>query len=430
MGSKKKRNTPPVPAQEDVAPARAHTAPRRKSNPVYGLLVLGVVAIFVIGGITAAVQKHASKPEGKSVSAKFRGFDHPSEDSISFAEIQTRHLITDVHEHIGGLDRAPIYLEVMDKLGIGKMCLMGSSKFTLTLDEKYGFTGYDENNEELLRIVQQYPGRFEAWPTVNPLDPDKLAKFKDLVSRGATGLKLYIGHGFLTKKNEYMFHPVAMDDPGMMPLYQYCAENFIPVCIHVNPYDGKPGFAEEFVAVLTAFPDLKVVCPHFMLSSVRSFRLQELLDVFPNLYTDVSFGDFFMKDRLKYISKAPTKFKKIFNDYADRFMYGTDIVLINSPKHTRAWVEQQHQAYLDMLTKATYTTPLIPNETLNGVELPDWLLDHILYKNFEAFSAKKPKGTVLKRAPDWSRMSITPLDRKPGQAFPPPPPKKKGADSE
>ncbi len=429
MKAKKTQSQSPSRAQQPRN-NQAYVPPRRR-NPVVALFALAILGIFVVGGVMAAVEKHQRNANGAPApsAAPFKGFDTSREPSTPFAEVQAQRLIVDVHEHIGALDRAPIYIEVMDKLGIGKMCLMGSSKFTLTLDEKYGFTGYDENNEELLKIVQQYPGRFEAWPTVNPLDPEKLTKFKDLVSRGATGLKLYIGHGYLTRANEYMFHPVAMDDPGMLPLYQYCQDNFIPVCIHVNPYDGKPGFAEEFVAVLTAFPDLKVVCPHFMLSSVRSFRLQELLDVFSNLYTDVSFGDFFMKERLEYISKYPKKFKKIFNDYPDRFMYGTDLVLIDTPKHSRPWVQQQHEAYLDMLTKDTYTTPLIPGETLHGVALPDWLLDRILYKNFEAFSTKKPKGTQIAHAPDWKRMGITPRERKPGQAFPPPP-KKSGGGGE
>jgi hypothetical protein len=39
-----------------------------------------------------------------------------------------------------------------------------------------------------------------------------------------------------------------MDDPAMLPFYAWCQENFAPIMYHVNPY--KPGFAEEFIAVL------------------------------------------------------------------------------------------------------------------------------------------------------------------------------------
>ena len=398
----------------------------KKKFPVVVTWLLVVLCVLVAGRlvseIPAMVADYNARQEqaGRDTSAL-----KPEEPALSLQEIQERKLIVDVHEHIGTLEEAATYLDVMDELGIGKMCLMGSSKFTLTLNESYGFTGYDENNAELIKIIRTSPGRFEAWPTVNPEDPKKLEKFKALVEQGASGLKLYTGHGYTTKQNEYMFHPIAMDDPRMMPLYAYCEENFIPVCIHVNPYKGKPGFAQEFIAVLSAFPDMKVDCPHFMLSSIMSSRLREYLDTFPNLYTDISFGDFFMKAGLTRISRSPEKFKKIFNDYPDRIMYAADLVLIDSPRQDREWVYTQLKAYLDMLSKETYTTPAIPGQTLNGLALPDWILERVLYKNFEALKNRKPRGTEITREINWDRMNVTPLDRKPGQTFPPPPKKKK-----
>ena len=151
-----------------------------------------------------------------------------------------RHII-DVHEHIQSLAQAPILVAAMDALGIGKTVLMGSSWFTITLDPAVGFTRYDENDEELMRICEKYPGRFEAWPTIDPRDPKHLDKFKELVKRGAVGLKLYLGHGYVDKsKNEYLFHTMAMDDPSLEPLYRYCQESFVPVCLHVNPGPHDP----------------------------------------------------------------------------------------------------------------------------------------------------------------------------------------------
>ena len=338
---------------------------------------------------------------------------------MSLAEMREKHLLIDVHEHIESLAEAPLFLKAMDQFGIRKTCLMGSSKFTLTLNEAAGFTGYDENNEELLRIVQAYPGRFEAWPTLSPEDPDKLKKIQDLVARGATGVKLYTGHGYVSKKHEYMFHPVAMDDPAMSPFYAWCQENYIPIVLHVNPFGEKKGFAEEFVAVLMQFPDLKVVAPHFILSTVKSNRLRELLDTFPNLYTDISFGDFFMKERLTYISKEPGKFKKIFRDYPDRFMFAADLVMIKSRKDD--WAPVQYQAYIDMLTKETYTSPAIPNVTLKGLNLSEDLLSRILFRNYEAFRKFRPVKTKPRGEIDWKLMSVDPVERKPGEAFPPVP---------
>lgn len=436
MTKKQKRKESGVAGESQASKSEAPKLPSGRSKGRYKpspLLWIGIVAALLIWGrlLTIDIPRwYSAFQENRAVRAAESSLAAETQTpGLSREEIQAQKLVIDVHEHIGSLELASIYLDVMDEFGIRKMCLMGSSEFTLTLDESKGFTGYDRNNEELLKIVNAYPGRFEAWPTVNPLDPDKLTKFKNLVQRGATGLKLYLGHGYVTKKGEYIFHPVAMDDPGMLPIYAYCEENYIPVCIHVNPFDdggsgGKPGFAQEFIAVLTAFPDMKIDAPHFILSSIRSQRLEEYLDTFPNLYTDVSFGDFFVEAGLKRISKNPEKYRKLFAKYPDRIMYATDLVLIKSPRQTKDWVREQHQAYLDMLSKETYTTPVVAGETLRGLALPGHLLERVLYKNYEAFVAKKPKGTVITREIRWDRMGVNQVHRKPGQAFPPP---KKGS---
>jgi predicted TIM-barrel fold metal-dependent hydrolase len=344
-------------------------------------------------------------------------------------EPNRRPRIINVHEHIQSLDQAKVHLTVMDKLGVERMALLGSSWFTITLRDEVGFTRYDENDEELMKIVRTYPGRFDAWPVINPVDPDKLDKFKALMDRGATGLKLFTGHGYTTRKtNEYIFHPIAMDDPQMMPVYDHCEKNGIPVLIHVNPSPVKPGFCEEFVSVLQQFPDMVVNCPHFMLSSIKDRRLREFMATFPNLYTDISFGDAFMKAGLTRISKNPTKFHKLFADYPDRFMFGTDLVLTEARHKSEEWVHNQFQAYLDMLTRETYTTPCIAGETLRGVALSKELLDGVLFRNYENFLASKPRGAKIARAINWSNMGVTPTGREPGQVFPPPSKKSSGTN--
>ena len=330
--------------------------------------------------------------------------------------------IVDVHEHIRAVEDVPKMLAAMDAVGIGKTCLMGSSLFTLTLNPSVGFSKTDENNEQLMKICEQYPGRFEAWPAMDPQDPHKLEKFQALVQRGAQGLKLYLGHGYIIKKTDkYIFHTVAMDDPQMLPVYKYCSDSFIPVVLHVQP-DRKlgPGFLEEFVAVLMEFPAMKLVCPHFMLSSKSPKRLHELLDTFPNLYSDVSFGhDDFLIPGLKRISDSPQRFRDLFAKYPNRFMFSTDLVVTDEPIKTQQWIQERFQAYFDMLTKQTYATPLIPGETLNGLNLPPAMLERIFYKNYEDFLALKPANAKANKSIEWSKLGGSPIDRKPGQAFPP-----------
>ena len=328
--------------------------------------------------------------------------------------------VINVHEHIQGEGNVGQLLAAMDSAGIAKTVLVGSSWFTLALYERAGFSRYDENNEVILGIANAQPERFEAWPTVRPEDPDMLEKLRDLVARGAKGVKLYIGHGYTTRRNEYMFHTMAMDDARLLPLYAYCAEQHLPLCIHVNP--DKPGFADEFVAVLRLYPDLKVNCPHFMLSSGRLSRLRELLECFPNLYVDISFGhDDFLEDGLRRISGNHRAFRQLFSDFPERFFFGTDFVFTSFKRRSPEWARTRIQSYYDMLTRTRYETPLMEGRTLNGLALDAALLENLLYKNFERFRALEPEGTCLTRDTDWRNMSVRPVDRKPGEALPPAP---------
>lgn len=348
-------------------------------------------------------------------------------------ELQAEKKIIDVHEHIMSTMQVPVMLEAMDALGVGKTVLMGSSWFTITLREPVGFTRYDENNASLLEIVKAHPGRFEAWPTLNPEDPEKLVKLKEYVAQGATGVKLYLGHGYVRRDNgDYMFHTRAMDDPEMLPIYTYCEEHFIPICLHVNPHYTKPGFAQEFIAVLEAYPALKIVAPHFILSSSWNSRFQQFMDTYPNLYTDCSFGDSFMAERLRWFSRNPNLMRSLFEKYQDRIMFGCDLVVTDYRKKTAAWAKGQMQAYLDMLTKKQYTSEFVPKldeagkpvrgelEVLTGLALPREILEKVLYKNYEAMVASRPEGTVITDAIDWSKMrGSRKIEREPGQAFGP-----------
>ncbi|HNT87789.1 MAG TPA: amidohydrolase family protein [Candidatus Hydrogenedentes bacterium] len=367
------------------------------------------------GGLGLAASEETAMPE-------FPPIPENETPEQALKRIQEQKLIVNAHEHAENMNDVPRLLEASDAHGLLKTVLLGSSHFTITLNPQVGFTRYDEYNENMLQIALAHPDRFEAWPTISPVDPEMLEKFSKLVERGARGLKLYTGHGYvIPRERKYMFHPVAMDDPRMFPLYEYCEVNYVPIIWHVNPSSKAPGFAQEFIEILTRYPDLKVICPHFMLSSIMDSRLREFLDTFPNLYSDLSFGhDDFLIAGLKRISRDPEKFRRIFREYPDRFFFGTDLVITNHPSKTAEWTGVRIKAYLDMLTQATYTAPFIPNTTLNGLELTSPLLDDILYRNFHRFMALKPKGTKITREINWGKMNVDRLERAPGQAFPPP----------
>jgi predicted TIM-barrel fold metal-dependent hydrolase len=317
--------------------------------------------------------------------------------------------IVNVHEHIQSERQAPQLLRAMDAVGIEKTVLVGSSWFTITLDPKVGFTRYDLNNEEILRISENFPGRFEAWPTLDPQDPLNLDKLRRLHSRSASGLKLYIGHGYVSPlTGDYFFHTMAMDDSRMTPVYEYCVENFLPICFHVNPGPKTPGFAQEFVKVLQSFPDLLIIAPHWALSSIRLSRLRELLTKFPNLMTDISFGhDTYLMAGLRRISGSPQKYRKFIADFPDRVMFGTDLVITAARHKTDDWIQVRMKAYIDMLTLDQYESGVLPGEVLQGLGLDEILLDNILTDNYKQFRRRRPKETQLSKHIDWRAVGVT-----------------------
>jgi predicted TIM-barrel fold metal-dependent hydrolase len=328
--------------------------------------------------------------------------------------------IMNVHEHVQGRENTEVLLREMDTLGIGRTVLLGSPWFTISLYEQAGFTRYDENNAAIVAMAKAHPERFAAWPTANPLDGEKVEKIRALVGEGATGVKLYLGHGYTAKRrNKYIFHPVAMDDPMMMDLYEYLSENQLPVCYHVNP--AKPGFLDEFVAVLRRFPELKVNSPHFMLSSMVHSRLEEMFTAFPNLRVDISFGhDDFLKTGLQRISSNSAAFRRLFEKHSDRFLFGTDFVVTSIRPHSRSWYAQRMKAYLDMLSSKTYTSELLPGRTLRGLGLDTPTLEKVLYGNFGKLCCEAPLGANAGHELNWGRLRVRSVKRASGQALGPP----------
>jgi Amidohydrolase len=318
-----------------------------------------------------------------------------------------------------------VLLRAMDQTGIERVVLLGSSAFTITSNYRFGFTRYHENNEEIIAAAREHPDRVEAWPTLDPLDAGKLDKLRSYHDSGATGLKLYTGHGFVPPgSSDYIFSPIAMDHPSMDAVYEYCAAQRLPVCLHINPGPKTPGFADEFVSTLERHPQLLVNAPHWILSTVRPGRLAEFLDVFPNLVTDVSFGvDEFLIAGLRRISRNPLRVRQVVEQRPDRFLFGTDFVVTSARHKTSEWIRIRVETYLSMLSSEQYETPLIPSEVLNGLNLPADVLDRIGSKNYVAFRAPDRPLAAPTRSVVWSRMGVPRFGRSPGERlrYEPPP---------
>lgn len=290
-----------------------------------------------------------------------------------FANPSNAFEIINAHEHFQSQNEVPKFLEAMKQNGVVKTVIVGSPEATI-LTGRQGFFGEEKYNEEVLKIANEHPDHFVAFTTINVQDPQKLEKLRNYLNRGGKGLKLYAGHS--------LFHDLPLDHETMMPIYQYCEEKQIPILFHVNA--GK--FQEEFETVLKKFPRVKIICPHFCLSTIAIDRFEYLMDTYPGLYTDLSFGYIdFLKAGLLRISRDPEKMKAAILKYQDRILFGTDMVVTSAPYKTVTWLSDVTRAYRNMLEKEQYSFFGTGPMTLRGLHLDKPVLEKIYRKNFEKF---------------------------------------------
>jgi predicted TIM-barrel fold metal-dependent hydrolase len=288
----------------------------------------------------------------------------------------------DSHIHIESRGEVKTLLRAMDNIGVLKCILMGASRFTITLRTCDGFTRYEENNREILEAQRDFPDRFAAFPTLDPIAADNSARLQRYLHAGASGLKLYVGHAYtFGNPQRYMFHVTPIDGSAMRPIYDLCARENIPICLHVNTTDRAPGFRDEFEGVLREYPELCMIAPHWMLAVRRPTYLRRMLKMHPNLCFDVSFGqDDFLAVGLKNISANRDRLRTIVCDFADRVLCGSDIVCTSARHKTSEWMATRISVYRRMLEDDSFQCP-ITGELRLGLHLPLTVLQNVLIDN-------------------------------------------------
>jgi predicted TIM-barrel fold metal-dependent hydrolase len=262
-------------------------------------------------------------------------------------------MLVDSHLHVAGEIGPRKLLSYMDRAGLDRAILLGSSQFTLTLDHHDGFVNHSDNNTYLLRLARDHPDRLAAWPTLDPRERQNSWRVKSYADKGATGIKLYVGHGARNAfTGEPIFHVCGIDDDRMLPIYEACAELDLPVCLHVNC--GIAEYWNELLNVLAEFRDVKFVIPHFALSTRAPDRLRFLLERFPNVFSDISFGqdEFLLAGSARVEQSA--KLRALVHAYSGRFLFGADLVLTNTPHKTPQWMADRVGHYQEMLTQERY----------------------------------------------------------------------------
>lgn len=345
-------------------------------------------------------------PSGKSKNA------YLSKDDASIkvdALPPRRFKVINVHEHLKGEDEAKMMLAEMDKLGIRRSMLMASTIYTLTLNPIYGFEGFKENNESILAVEKKWPDRFATFVTFNPIDEGNLELVKDYVARGADGVKLYLGHGEKTGKGP--FHVMPLDDERMEPFWAWAEDVQLPLVVHIN----LNKYWDETVRLLEKHPYLRLNIPHFGLHKNAESKLKRLgwlLDRYPNVYTDVSFGFYtFQIEGFEQLARWRTRSRDWLAAHKDKVLYASDMVL--EPSKDQKYVENTLRSYMQFLEMERWRFFLVPDHTMHGMGLDDDILGRIYEKNPARWLLLDEQGRLPDRTQGW------PV---PGVAVPPRPP--------
>lgn len=376
-------NPDPIPARRDL------------SRPIlFGLTVFLLVAFAwtyvtmrnrindLRAGAAEATESQAGAVSAPAVSA-----------SAAVTPLGDYHVLN-AHEHLFQMKHLDKYLAAAHRAGIARTLMVASSEFTL---KGAGFDprqGNDWNTREVLNAQQAQPGEIIAYCTVHPDDPDKPALLQTYRNDGAAGVKLYTGHS--------NFYDRPLDAEEMVPLYEYCQANNYPICWHINL--SIENYADEFERVMSRFPKLKVIVPHFGVTFYRPGnpawdRFWVLVDKYPGLYTDCSWGTRqILVQGLEVVSANTDIFRKAFIKYQDRILWGTDMVVTGNQEKTDAWIESILVACRSMLEKDVYYFWLAATGSpyayaaakntygrLNGLALPPEVLKKVYESNYEAF---------------------------------------------
>lgn len=209
-------------------------------------------------------------------------------------------MVIDTHVHPGFLNQTNVLTEEVlkfrqDAMGLYKtdeievkmlenMCDYANIDrvFLLPLDLTTTDGGSIGTNEEVERLVNEYPDRFYGFASVDPHREDALDVLeKAFSSQGLVGVKLH--------PSKQKFYP---DDPMMDSIYEICIRYNRPIIFHAG-VSMEPGTLVKyshplrFEEVAYRFPKLRICLAHFGWPWIRETCM--LMLKYRNVYTDTAF---------------------------------------------------------------------------------------------------------------------------------------------
>ncbi|MGK7368993.1 MAG: amidohydrolase family protein [Candidatus Halalkalibacterium sp. M3_1C_030] len=246
------------------------------------------------------------------------------------------------------------------------------------------------------------PNRFIQFANIsfdNIDDPEwtekTVAQLVQDYENGARGLKIFKNLGLTVKDSKGKRIPT--DDPRIDPVWAKCGELGIPVLIHtgepavfwepIDKYNERwlemkqfpnrhrnpqeyPSWEEvmsEQWNVFRKHPETIFINAHLGWMGNNLSRLGELMDEFPNMYTEIGAV-------LAELGRQPQFARQFFIKYQDRIMFGKD-----------SWRPEEYYVYFRVLETSDeyfdYYRKRHAFWKMYGLNLPDDVLQKVYYKN-------------------------------------------------
>jgi predicted TIM-barrel fold metal-dependent hydrolase len=245
---------------------------------------------------------------------------------------------------------------------------------------------------------------------VKQLERAKAAGAKGVKIAKNLGLKVHFSDG----------RRVPVDDPVLDPLFDAMARLHMPLAIHTG--DPKAFFdpispSNERIDELASHPmwsfadrgkypsweDLygeferrvkrsaqtTIIGVHFGNAPEEPDRVKRMLDTYPNLYVDTA-------ARVPEIGRKPAETRRTILAHPDRVLFGTDLqagvgMLVlgagESQGHTQADVDHFFASSFRFFETSDrgfkHPTPIQGKWTIDGIDLPDEVLESVYHKNAE-----------------------------------------------
>lgn len=296
----------------------------------------------------------------------------------------------DYHNHLDAQNPAEM-LKVMDDCGVEKC---------VNITMRVGAEAFEMHK----KFKTAAPDRFDtyAWFDWTDLHEDGfwdlcVERLEDYVDAGFIGVKIWKDLGLKLKdKNGEI---LKVNDERLIPFFERAGELNFPVMFHISdpdafflPIDEKNERYEELAAhpdwsfygshfskdellaqrdsIFKRHPNTTFVCAHLAEKSENLAYVAGLLDENPNLHVDIG-------ARTAELGRQPYTAREFFLKYADRILFGTDLVPENEMYRLHYRFLETADEYFDYPSHASRQG----RWQIYGINLPDEVLRKVYREN-------------------------------------------------